>query len=250
LLVLAAWAQSARAEVALQVVTEQVSEAVDGEARALDAFIAANQAPLLTCYGKLFAQFPTAPLSALRLRVVAAANGQVVEATILEGAPIPPMLASCLVAAARAWSLPVKKARGFTAVHLLTPTLRVAAPFVPVASLPPVPPRASLVLGALKAPAEVDLDVLVRYVRTRKSALLQCYEFALKDGQLKGPAKAKVSFTISVEGQAVDIEASARPDSERLTRCLATVLKAWRLPFHLAREAAVEQSLEYAPPPR
>jgi hypothetical protein len=251
LITIAAWPQSARADMALQVTTQQVSEAVDGDVRALDAFIAANRAPLLACYAQALAQLPATTLSPLRLRVVAAANGQVVEATVLEGAPVPPMLASCLAAAARAWSLPLKKPHGFTAVHLLTP--RQEDPqALPDAAPPPVAqtPRSSLALGALKVSAEVDHDALVRFVRARQGGLLQCYESALKTGEHKGAAKAKALFSISPEGRAVEVELRVSPACQYLNGCLASVFKGWRLPFHPSREVAVEQALEFTPPAR
>jgi TonB family protein len=95
--------------------------------------------------------------------------------------------------------------------------------------------------------SEVDKTQLTNYVRTRKSAIQQCYERELKrTPTLKG--KVVVRFSIGTNGRATDVEIEENTlGNEAVSMCIRTVIRSWVFPFKPPSEVAVQYPFVFAP---
>lgn len=95
--------------------------------------------------------------------------------------------------------------------------------------------------------ADVNREQLASYVRTRKTAIQQCYERELKrTPTLKG--KVVVRFNIGTNGRASDVEIEENTlGNESVAACIRSVIKSWVFPFKPASEVPVAYPFVFSP---
>jgi TonB family protein len=93
----------------------------------------------------------------------------------------------------------------------------------------------------------VDREKLASYVRSRKTAIQQCYEKELKrNPSLKG--KIVVRFTISTAGRATEIDIEENSlNNEAVASCIKTVIRGWVFPFKPPSDVPVAYPFVFAP---
>lgn len=94
---------------------------------------------------------------------------------------------------------------------------------------------------------DVDREKLASYVRSRKSAIQQCYERELKrTPTLKG--RVVVRFSITPAGSATDIDIEENTlGNDAVASCIRTVIRGWRFPFKPPSEVTVAYPFVFAP---
>ncbi|MFZ5470772.1 MAG: AgmX/PglI C-terminal domain-containing protein [Myxococcota bacterium] len=95
--------------------------------------------------------------------------------------------------------------------------------------------------------ADIDRDAMTRYVRSRMSAIKNCYERELKrNPSLKG--KVVVRFSITPAGRSADIEIEENSlGNDAVANCIRTVIRGWVFPFKPPSEVPVAYPFVFAP---
>lgn len=95
--------------------------------------------------------------------------------------------------------------------------------------------------------ADVDRNALSRYVKSRMSAIQNCYERELKrNPSLKG--KVVVRFSITPAGRSADIEIEENTlGTDSVASCIRTVIRTWVFPFKPESEVPVAYPFVFTP---
>lgn len=211
-----------------------------------------RRAPLNRCYqDRLFSE-PGAS-GTMRLAFAIDLHGRASE--IVADAPTLRFLDACVVPLVRTWAFPFKPP---TVVKVETEIrFSVAAPKRPVVidTPGPVPDafrgmntelfiRGKLDLELEKVSSgEVDMAMLERYVRSRRAALLGCYEKQLRN-QPALQGSIPVHFTLTPLGRPTGITAESEV-MKPVGTCLALMIRGWVFPFRPTADTHVSMVLRF-----